>query len=79
MPNGEQRSAAELYAREAQRLSVLGQMVTELVHDFRNILTVIDFGLELAENKLNDPAAARNCIAGARDGIARGLTLTRNF
>jgi signal transduction histidine kinase len=71
-----QRSAAELSARAAQRLSVLGEMTGGIAHDFRNILAVIDSGLRLAENNWGDPRAASLFIAGARDGVARGLTLT---
>jgi signal transduction histidine kinase len=72
----EQQSAAEISARAAQRLSVLGEMTEGIAHDFRNILAVIDSGLRLAENKSNDPKAASTFIAGAREGVARGLTLT---
>jgi signal transduction histidine kinase len=71
-----QRSAAELSARAAQRLSVLGEMTGGIAHDFRNILAVIDSGLRLAEKNSSDPRATCTFIAGARDGVARGLTLT---
>jgi signal transduction histidine kinase len=71
-----QRSAAELSANAAQRLSVLGEMTGGIAHDFRNILAVIDSGLRLAENSCSDPRAAHSFIAGAREGVARGLTLT---
>ena len=37
--------SAELSARAAQRLSVLGEMTGGIAHDFRNILSVIDSGL----------------------------------
>ena len=69
-------SAAELSARAVQRLSVLGEMTTGIAHDFRNILAIIDSGLRLAENNLDDLRAASTFIAGAREGIARGLMLT---
>jgi signal transduction histidine kinase len=71
----EQRSAAELSAR-AQRLSVLAEMTPGIAHDFRNVLAVIDSGLRLAERCPNDPKAASAFIAGAREGVARGLALT---
>jgi signal transduction histidine kinase len=71
----EQRSAAELSAR-AQRLSVLAEMTPGIAHDFRNVLAVIDSGLRLAERCANDPKAASAFIAGAREGVARGLALT---
>ena len=72
----EQRSAAELSSRAAQRLSVLGEMTGGIAHDFRNILAVIDSGLRLAEKNFNDPRKASAFIAGAREGVARGLALT---
>src|SRR5215204_2893361 len=76
-PSGtKQQSAAELSADAVRKLSILGKMTGGIVHDFRNILAVIDSGLRLAENSCNDPKAARNFITGAREGIARGLALT---
>lgn len=72
----EQLSAVEISAHAVQLLSVLGEMTRGIAHDFRNILTVIDSGLRLAENKSNDPKAASTFIAGAREGVTRGLTLT---
>jgi signal transduction histidine kinase len=55
---------------------VLGEMTGGIAHDFRNILAVIDSGLRLAEKNSGDPRAVSTFIAGARDGVARGLTLT---
>jgi len=72
----EQGPAAELSARAAQRLSVLAEMTAGIAHDFRNILAVIDSGLRLAESVSNDSKKASAFIAGARDGVARGLALT---
>src|SRR5215204_3848420 len=68
--------AAPLPARPAQRLSALGEMTGGIAHDFRNILSIIDSGLRLAESNLNDPDKVRTFISGAREGIARGLRLT---
>ena len=72
----QQRSASELSIRAAQRLSVLGEMTGGIVHDFRNILAVIDSGLRLVEKSSHDLNAVRTFIAGAREGVARGLALT---
>ena len=74
--SNEQRSAAARSARAAQRFSVLAEMTGGLAHDFRNILTVIDSGLRLVEKCSNDPQSASAFIAGAREGVARGLALT---
>jgi signal transduction histidine kinase len=57
-----------------QRLLALGEMTAGIAHDFRNILAVIDSGLRLAEKSCSDPA--RSFIDGAREGVARGSTLT---
>jgi signal transduction histidine kinase len=69
-------SPASLSARAAQRLSALGEMTGGIVHDFRNILSVVDSGLRLAESNLGEPDKARTFISGAREGIARGVRLT---
>jgi signal transduction histidine kinase len=55
---------------------VLGEMTGGIAHDFRNILAVIDSRLRLAENNSEHTSVARAFIVGAREGVARGLTLT---
>jgi signal transduction histidine kinase len=72
----DERSAVELSARAAPRFSVLGEMTGGVVHDFRNILTVIDSCLRLAERNLDEPERLLNFVAGAREGVTRGLRLT---
>jgi signal transduction histidine kinase len=67
---------APLSALATQRLSVLGEMTGGIAHDFRNILSLIDSGLRLAESDLSDPDKIRTLITGAREGIARGVRLT---
>lgn len=54
----------------------LGEMTGAITHDFRNILAIVDSGLRLAEANLDDSTSARTFIAGARDGVERGLKLT---
>jgi signal transduction histidine kinase len=71
-----QPSAANRSASAAQRLTVLGEMTAGIAHDFRNILAVIDSGLRLAENHSGNPGAVCTFIAGAREGVTRGLMLT---
>jgi hypothetical protein len=39
-------------------------MTGGIAHDFRNILSVVDSGLRLAESKLGDPDNVRTFIAG---------------
>lgn len=60
----------------AQKLEALGEMISGIAHDFRNILAVIDAGLRLAERNLNQPELVQHHIDAARDGIARGAKLT---
>ena len=62
--------------RAAQRLASLGEMTGGIVHDFRNILAVIESGLRLAEKHSEEPEKASVFIAGVHDGIDRGLKLT---
>ena len=71
-----QESATELSVRVAQRLSVLGEMTGGIAHDFRNILAIIDSGLRLAERSAGDPEKMRVYVAGAREGVDRGMRLT---
>jgi len=68
------RSAAEQGA--ADRLVTLGEMTSEIAHDFRNILAVIGSSLRLAEANIGHPEKMRMFITGARDGVERGLRST---
>jgi signal transduction histidine kinase len=72
----ERLSNVEMSVRATQRLSMLGEMAEGITHDFRNILTVVDSSLRLAERSYEAPEQVRACIAGAREGIVRGFTLT---
>ena len=67
-------SAGEQRAR-AVRAVMLGEMTGGIVHDFRNILAVVESGLRLAESNSAEPEKARAFIAEARDGIERGQNL----
>lgn len=71
--------SVELSGRALQRLSVLGEMTGGIVHDFRNILSIIESGLRLAEANAGDADSVRNFISGAFDGVARGLSLTQQL
>ena len=70
------RPSAEQRAYAAQRLAALGEMTGGIAHDFRNLLAVIELGLELAEKSLEQPDKVRVYIAAARQGIDRGVKLT---
>jgi signal transduction histidine kinase len=51
-------------------------MTGGIVHDLRNILTVIESGLKLSDKHCEQPDKVRGFIAGAREGVDRGLKLT---
>ena len=72
----EQHSALEQRARATQRLAAIGEMTGGIVHDFRNLLAVIESGLRLAENSFEQPEKVRTYIAAARKEIDRGVNLT---
>jgi signal transduction histidine kinase len=63
-------------ASAAQRITALGEMTGGIAHDFRNILAVIQSGLRLANESLDDPARLRTCLAAADEGVTRGIRLT---
>jgi signal transduction histidine kinase len=75
MALGEQ-SAAVQSARIMRRLAALGQMTGGIVHDFRNVLSIIESSLRLVERNSEEPEKVRIFITGARAGIDRGLKLT---
>ena len=68
-------SAAEQRGRATQRIAALGEMTGGIAHDFRNILAIIESALRLAERNSEAPEQVRAYIAGARDGVDRGLQL----
>ncbi len=63
-------------ARATQRIAALGEMTGGIAHDFRNILTIIESALRLAEMNSGAPEKVSAYIAGAKDGVDRGLQLT---
>jgi signal transduction histidine kinase len=71
-----ERSATEQSARAAQRLAALGEMTGGIVHDFRNLLAVIESGLRLAEKNSEQSDKVHVYIAAALEAIDRGLKLT---
>lgn len=58
-----------------QRLSVLGEMTGGIAHDFRNILTVVDSCVRLAERNTSNPDMVRAFVVATREAIERGLPL----
>ena len=69
-------SAAEKRSKAIDRIAALGEMTGGIAHDFRNILAVIKSSLSLVERNIDEPDKARLFIAGAREGVDRGVKLT---
>lgn len=63
-------------ARATQRITALGEMTRGISHDFRNVLAIIESGLRLAEENLENPEKARSYLAAAHEGVRRGMKLT---
>ena len=74
--NAHCESPGERSARAVQRITALGEMTAGIAHDFRNILTVIESGLNLAQQYSDDPGKAQSCLAAARSGVLRGIDMT---
>jgi signal transduction histidine kinase len=67
---------AEQSGNAAQRLRALGEMTGGIVHNFRNILSIIESSLALAERQSGDPEKLRAHIGKAQEGVRRGAKLT---
>jgi len=70
------RPASERSAHVVDKLATLGEMTGGIVHDLRNILTVIDSALRLAERGMDRPEGMLASIAAARQGLDRATQLT---
>jgi signal transduction histidine kinase len=68
--------AVQQRERAIDRLLTLGEMTGGIVHDFRNLLAIIESGLRLAEGRADHPENVRDYIAAAREGVNRGVELT---
>lgn len=67
--------AVEQRERAMRRLVSLGEMTGGIAHDLRNILTIVESGLRLAEREADQPESVRAYIAAAREGADRGVEL----
>jgi signal transduction histidine kinase len=67
--------AALRSSRATHRLVALGEMTGSVVHDIRNLLTVIESGLSLTERNADRPEAVQANILRVRRAIGRGLML----
>jgi signal transduction histidine kinase len=58
--------------RAAQKISALGEMTGGIAHDFRNVLSVIGSGLNVAERHSGDPAKVDTALAAMREELSAG-------
>jgi signal transduction histidine kinase len=72
----EERAAAERCARATKQFGALGEMAMEIVHDFRNVLAVVESSLRLVERHSDEPEKVHIFVAGAREGVKHAVTLT---
>ena len=81
--NGAQAGADEeqrdLGEQRVSRIAALGEMTGGISHDLRNVLALIESGLNLAERHIDDPASLAKYLTAAHDGVARGLILTNQL
>jgi signal transduction histidine kinase len=75
-PSYGEHPSQELSAAASERMLALGQMSRGFVHDFRNVLAVISSALNLAKRNASDPAMLAGFLAGAQEGVERGLKMT---
>ena len=71
--------SSETSARAVDRITALGEMTRGIAHDFRNILCMLNSGLNIAEASTGDPANLQLTFAAMQEGIARGLTMTNRL
>lgn len=62
----------------ALKFATLGEMTAGIVHDFRNVLAVIDSSLRLA-SIAEEGQCIRHYLDSAREGVAVGAKLTRQL
>lgn len=72
----EDMNSAQLDAPAIQRMLALGLMSCGIVHDFRNVLTVVSAALHLAERHEGNAALSSEFLAAAQEGLERGTKMT---
>ncbi|GLQ95470.1 CHASE3 domain-containing protein [Dyella acidisoli] len=76
----EQREAAELQLRQAQKMEALGQLTGGVAHDFNNMLAIIVGNLEMLIRRLPESEGRHRALANnALTGAQRAAELTKRL
>jgi signal transduction histidine kinase len=70
---------AEAGSRAADNVTALGEMTRGIAHDFRNVLSMLMSGLNIAEANTDDPAKLKLAFAAIHEGVARGLKMSNRL
>lgn len=65
--------------RAARKINALGEMTGGIAHDFRNILCVINSGLNVAERHSGDFAKVQSALTAMREGVERGMKMANRL
>ncbi|MCX7823847.1 MAG: PAS domain S-box protein [Syntrophobacterales bacterium] len=71
--------ALERYAFQAQRMEALGRLASGIAHDFRNILMVVQSGMEFLKYKFQDNPEVRRYSREVGIAIDQGVSLCRQL
>lgn len=63
-------------ADAVERIAALGEMTGGIVHDFRNVLAIIESGLNMAGALSDNRAMLQSSLEAAHEGVQRGLKIT---
>ena len=67
---------AERSTSAADSITALGEMTRGIAHDFRNVLSILTSGLNVAQTSAGDPAKLKLAFDAMHDGISRGQKMT---
>src|SRR6185312_326007 len=71
-----ERLAAELTARQAQKMEAIGHLTGGVAHDFNNLLQIIGTNLDRVASDLPGDSRNRERVRNAVDAVSRGARLT---